>query len=531
MNFLDRAIAYVFPGIGEKRLVSRLRIEQHERALQAGPPTRTSGRKSPSRLGPNAKARVDTPVTMAQARDLYRYNPYGRGVVNSIVANIVGTGIRPRPAVLLDSGDPDEAFNDGSEEKWKRWADRCDVTGRQSFYEIQASGVREEYVAGEALLAVTPVNDGREIPIMVELIAAERLDFAKDELSKAGKPKIIQGVEFADSGAIVAYWIYPNHPGEAYTREQSKRIPADRILHLYEEIEPGQARGQTRFLPTAGWYDALAEFLDRELTKARTASSFAVMIGKEASSLNFPSTGNSEDATDSSGNALANLEGGIIFHGQPGETLQVAAPSVQGSAFDPFVRLMISGMARGMDVSYELASRDLSKVTYLSARQGENQDRRLWEPRQDHVIRAFCRPVWKKFITAAVMKKAIPFTGTLEDRHFDCDWIPPGFDWIDPQKDVAADVAAMAEKLVAPQEIIRRNGRDPAQVLSDWAQWEEWKKAAGLMPPPPTIAVVPQGAEAKPGEPPPQDEDQPKEDAEVPADQGAEDATKDKAAA
>lgn len=476
---LDRALAIVAPVWARRRMSARAQIQLFKRAYEASRPGRLSGRAIHPRRNVIEEGRQNLDNYRAQARELYRRNPYASGAVNSIVANLIGTGIRPKPAVLQPRLlSPDERFNDSAEDAWKRWSDAADLTGKQSFYSLQALVLRERLVAGECLILIQRPTDGREVPLALDVISSERLA-DKDEERKDGS-RIIQGVEFNSGGSIVAYWIHSNDAWSWLKSSKVERVPSERVIHIFDQLEPGQVRGMTRFVSTAGTFEALAQYLDFELTKARVASAFAIMVTQESGTIQFPKSGELQPERDDEGNPIEYLEGGMVFHGRPGEGIQGVSPTITTSAFDPFVALMLRGVARGLDVSYELVTRDLSKVTYLSARQGENQDRRHWEPQQEAINRQLNYPVWRQFLELAILAGAVP--GSLEkfERYSAVEFVRPGWDWIDPLKEVEADEKAIQAGLRSPIEVIRRRGGDPWKVLEELEQFKSWATEKGL---------------------------------------------------
>jgi lambda family phage portal protein len=475
---LDRLLTPLAPAWARSRMTARLQIAMLKRALDAGPPDRLSGRRLPPRGGPNTKGRQDLEATRAQARDLYRRNPYGRGTVNSIVANLIGCGIKPQAKVVREKlQTPDEKTNDAIDTLWARWAKRCDKAGKRSFYEIQRSVERELFVAGECLVQISVTQDKtRPVPLVLEVIPSERLS-DKEDPGKDGGTRIIQGVEMNADGVPLAYWVYPTHPGDSVVmRFDPVRVPADQMIHIYEDLEPGQVRGLTKFLTVAGAFEGLAQYLDFELAGARTRSAFALMFTQNATGLNLLSTGDTSDTKDAANNDVGYLEGGMIFHGRPGEDLKGVGPSVSSTAFDPFVTQMLRMIARGLDVAYELVARDLTKVTYLSARQGENQDRRHWEPQQEFLNSSFNLPVYERFLQVAALSGALLIKGPITDRHKAVDFVRPGWDWIDPSKDIQGDVTAIQAGLRSPLEVIAKRGGDPYKILREIAQFRDWAK-------------------------------------------------------
>ncbi|MFH0903190.1 MAG: phage portal protein [Pseudomonadota bacterium] len=443
---------------------------------------RTSGRKRAARIGPKERTKVDLENVRSQARDLYRHNPYARGTVNSIVANLVGCGIRPQPRVLLPKkGTPDQKFNDVAEEEWKRWADKCDPSGRESFYFQQQELQREFYVAGEALVAYSVPRDGRKTPLATSILPSERLSML-EELNRKDGTSIFQGVESTVDGRILAYWLYPNHPYESvYGSDKPYRVPADQVIHFFDSIEPEQIRGLSKFATVSGAFEGFMQWLDWLLTKERISAAFAVAITENAGlTVQSPlQTDDTDDLVDENGNAISVLEGGMVAHLRPGEDIKGIASGVQASSVDLLSQIFLRVIARGLDVAYELVARDLTKVTYLSARQGENQDRRHWEPQQENMNRVVNVPVWRRFVDLASMSGVIPKRAEL-DRMAAVDFVRPGWDWIDPGKDVAADISAIQAGIRSPLEVIQGKGGDAWKVLNDIATFRDWAKEKKL---------------------------------------------------
>lgn len=488
---LHRTLSVIAPGWARNRMLARAQMEYIARAFEGSTPLRTTALSSHRRLGPKDNSRNILSETRAQARELYRRNPYARGIINSIVANLIGCGIQPQARVILPrKAEPDEAFNDIAEEEWKRWQDAADPTGKQSFYEQQSELQREFNVVGEALLLLgsPPEGDTRRVPLATEVIPSERLSDREDLNSKNGT-KIVQGIQYNTAGRIEGYWIYPNHPyetlsmGGTYGPGSDKFVPADRVIHYYDRLEPGQIRGLTRFLTVSGAFEGFLQWLDWLLVKERVASAFAIAILRNAGyGINSPILAPSADVTTDEEDDEDYLEGGMIAHLKPGEDIRGIQSGVQAASVDLLSQVFLRVIARGLDVSYELVSRDLSKVTYLSARQGENQDRRHWEPQQELLNRRVNYPLWREWVTAAYTKQLLPFRGKAADleRYKAVDFIRPGWPWIDPVKEITADVEALKAGLISPQDLIVKRGGDPYKVLRDLSTFKAWAENLGL---------------------------------------------------
>ena len=120
--------------------------------------------------------------------------------------------------------------------------------------------------------------------------------------------------------------------------------------------------------------------------------------------------------------------------------------------------------AVGQGVSYEAFTGDYSRATFAAARQGHMQDRKTYQGVQAWVISHFCQPIYAAFMDAAVMSGELPIKDywSHRDEYLACDWIAPGWDWIDPQKEASADILKL------------QNG---GMTLSDWcaSRGKDWR--------------------------------------------------------
>lgn len=61
------------------------------------------------------------------------------------------------------------------------------------------------------------------------------------------------------------------------------------------------------------------------------------------------------------------------------------------------------------------------------------------------VVHLFCRPVWDRFVRLAVLSGDLPARDFDRDpaAYLGCEWPPPKFDYVDPKKDVEAEILAI----------------------------------------------------------------------------------------
>ncbi len=67
----------------------------------------------------------------SRLRDMVRKNPYAANIIDTIVSNCVGTGIKPQSKAR------DGKFRKKVQELWLEWTDEADSNGVSDFYGLQ----------------------------------------------------------------------------------------------------------------------------------------------------------------------------------------------------------------------------------------------------------------------------------------------------------------------------------------------------------------------------------------------------------
>jgi len=483
MNFLDRMIGYLFPGWGSRRAQSRYLVRQFTGAAL----DRLRSRGSYQNLGPIAENQAARATLLNVARELDRNNSFAHGAFNSLVDNIVGKGISLESRIGFKNGRLREDLNRAVEAEWTNWSKRCDVRGQLSFAEIQRIADRELWLAGEVLVVRSDSRDGRKIPLALEVVESERL-VDRDEDLKNGN-EVIQGIEFSAAGTIVAYYLYDRHPGDLKALAEAQRVPASRVLHLFRAMRPNQIRGLSRVASVARNFEALAQYMDHELTRARVGASFALMIkrGHFGAAPKWPSAGTGASTADENNNPVGHLEGGMIFSGGPSDSIEGTGPAVQTNAFEEFVTVNLRAIAVGLNMSYELLARDYTKTNFSSARQSDLQDRRHWVPQQQFLVDRLNDPVLNWFIGSAIVAGIRPFPAfsglepfSEAEELLDHTWITPPREYVDPTKEQEADERAVASGFTNLSKIAAKHGTDIHENIRLNAQIATEAKEAGL---------------------------------------------------
>lgn len=429
------------------------------------------------------------------ARSLVRDNAYAWGVVDTIVSSVIGNGITPQSTFETPAGEDVENVNELRDASFAEWCEVCDINGQLTFAEIQALCQREIVEAGEVLVrfvrtpGATYRGITRPIPLALEVIEADRLavDVDRYRTKTSGENRIIRGVEVDDTGKPVAYHIYKAHPSEVGIQRTPEIVPANQIRHLFRQDRVGQTRGVTWFAPVMSWLRDLALYVDNEIQASAVASCFGVVIKSNGTipSLAGPSD---EDTTDANGNSLQYLEPGIVTHLGVNEDISCINPSRPNAASEPWINLMLRGIAVGTGLSYEIVSRDYSKTSYSSSRSSQLEDRRRFRMWQRYMVNNLCQPVWDEFCTVAAISglEGFPSTTELLDSRrkvTPVEWQTPEWEWVDPSNEQNAARDAIQNYMSTYSDELGSRGRSWRATFYQAAKEKKLRLQLGLATP------------------------------------------------
>lgn len=463
-NWLDRAIGWVSPEAGARRLSARQMMDFQRLAYEGA----KVGRRTDGWITAGTSADAETQLVVAtlrdRARDLVRNNPYAARGLEVKVANTIGTGIVA------------EVKNKKLRPRWDVFVDSCDFYDRMDLNGVLAQVERCRGESGEALIRRVPTKMvAGGVPMKLQVLEPDHIDSGRDGRGAASTNEIRHGIERDEFGRVVAYWLFPEHPGEIASISlrglTSERVPASDLIHVFRPLRAGQSRGVTDFAPVMLRARDLDDYDDAMMMLAKIASCLAVFIttagGPDASRLGPVST-------DPQG-VIERLYPGLIKRLQPGESISVAEPKAAGPGYGEFQRFGLRAIAAGLGIPYELMTGDLSQVNYSSYRAGLVDFRRRIEQDQWLLyVPRVCNRIREWFL-----EELRPIAPGLGERT-EFEWTPPRFELIDPLKETEAEVAAIQSGLDTWDEVVRRRGWTAEEQLDRIESWQKALKARGI---------------------------------------------------
>lgn len=418
-----------------------------------------------------------------RSRDLVRNTAYGKRIIDALTSNLVASGIKP----TIDTGD--KALDARVYDLWERWVKVCYPSNRSTFYTLQSLTARAWFESGEVLVRRRPrrVEDMPGLPpIQLQVLEGDLLPVDKNEYLPSGR--IQAGIEFDPLDRRVAYHLYRNHPGAnynalspiAYTSE-TVRVPADSVIHLYQEARPGQIRGVPVLSNVIMALWDLAGYLDAERVRARAAACLVAMVegGDEENPPDGIATGADDGAAlvvDSDGNPVEQLRPGLVAYLPPGKKITMSNPVVAGNA--EWVKVALREIASGVGLSYNVLSGDMGDANFAQGKLGLQEQHRMIRALRDLVFIPFALdPIWTWFIDAAVAAGLLPNRQAL----YLVRWSSPQIESVDRKTDAEAALIEMRAGLRSRREVIESSGRDPDDVDAEIALDNENRDRLGIV--------------------------------------------------
>ncbi len=462
--------------------------------------------------GPNA-ALAQGHVSRARTQDAVRNNPWIRRAVKLLVSHLIGCGIQPRPKLA------DPAQRTAILTLWDDWIADADADGVLGFYALQALLTRARLESGEVFvrLAWRKPSAGLAVPLQLQLIEADLLPLGYNQDS----PNIRQGIERDAAGQRLAYHFYRDHPGErlfAPAPSNTVRVPAAEILHHYLPDRPGQLRGVPDGLSTLYRARNLDHYESAELTRKKNKARFSGAIWREQPEDNpltdAPANPVLNDlqsqlaAVEASADYVANqpdalaaaaalreqivaeqekktfvdIEDGYMLQLAQNERVELFGGDTGNQGLVDFLRSQLRGIAAGWGVPYELLVGDYADTNDRIMRVILNVFYRELEAQQDHLATQILQPIYRHWLTTAVLSNTLALPGYFADpRPFQrCEWRAHAWSYVNPLQEAQTKVLKIKHGLTSRAAAVAEDGWDVEDVDRDQAADRDREQRLGL---------------------------------------------------
>lgn len=394
-----------------------------------------------------------------QARDLDRNNPLAAGALDTIVDNVVATGLRPQAAIDRTILGLDDDAASEAQSQFERyfflWAGHrnADVTRYGTFWEQQAIVLLNTLLSGDIFtIRRYKRRPGWMFGTCLQLVEADRAQTPPERGSF--EDRVHGGVEVDADGEAIRYHFLQKHPGDmrAVNLGEYTSVPAfdangvPLCLHHFVRRRPDQRRGVSILAPVMEQFRQLGKYTEAELTAAVVSGMFSVFIKtpmatSPLAAATIPGQVNGTNLTPK-GTGITTLRSGMIMDLAPGEDVEFANPNRPNTAFDPFTASILKHIGVGLGLPHEVLVKHFT-ASYSASRAAIMEAWKTFRRRREWLVASFCQPVYEWVISEAVAQGYIDAPGFFDDPLRRAAWL--GTTWrgapmgqLDPLKEAKA---------------------------------------------------------------------------------------------
>lgn len=401
-----------------------------------------------------------------RARYYQRNDPLIQQGVRRLVANVVQEGF------TLDVNTGDEVLDDDIKARWNDWAQDADQchSERELTFRQQEQLVLSTMIVDGDLLAL-PLKTGE-----LQFVEAHRLRTPRNT-----RKNVINGVLLDGKARRTEYWVTRENlqARQGLTKvsdiikypardSQGKR----QVNHIYSPFRFSQRRGVTALAPVAETIGIHDDIQFSTLVKTQMAAMIAI-IKERDSEYRGPSDlqyGN-QSTEDVSGytRTLEEIQAGVEIAGNPGERVVGFSPNIPNPEFFPHAMMVLTFIAINLDLPVHVFLLDPSRTNFSGWRGAIDQARLRFRQLQLMLSEVFHQRTYKfklmQFIETDAAIASAAQRGDIDI--FKHRWNCPGWPYLEPMKDAAADLLQQRNALNSPRRIQAMRGREWNDIVAE----------------------------------------------------------------
>ncbi len=460
-NVLERAIEAVAPGWALRRSYARMGME-HARSYDAAKMgRRTAGWKA---TGGSASSELSQGLARIRnrSRDIIRNNEYAKRAVAVFGSNVVGYGITITP----------EDQNERA--AWKAWSEslECDASGDDCLAGMLKLGTAERFSTGEVLFRRRwrRLSDGLTVPMQVQVLEADYLDEMRTgPIGNSGNVCIL-GKEYDALGTCVAYWLFPEHPGEVAQSRlrsiESQRVPATDVIHYFAKDRPSAVRGVSELAVSLMRYRDTADWNDAEQVRKKMEACVIAIVS---------SSGPDKQLGLAGEKGVERMRPGMIARIGTSDSVSFNNP-IPSSGGGEFMRHQLHALAVGAGITYAQLTGDMSQANFASNRMGLIEFRQMVEQEQwVQMVPKVLMPLRAWWREAALLG-GVKLGAVSKDKYA----MPRKYQ-VDPLKDTLTYKEAIRGGGRTLSDVLREDGTDLETYIAERKHELEALEAAGIV--------------------------------------------------
>lgn len=330
--------------------------------------------------------------------ELHENNSYGRGMVETVVSDTIGTG--PRLQITQFS----RSLNQEIEKSWSQWACAIGLTDKLSTIRTA------KLVDGEAVIRfINNLTVEDAVQLDLQLIECDQLRSPRFELETS--ENYVDGVHLDRFGNPYAYDILRHHPGADYWYGANTldfdTYSYEQVVHAFRAFRPGQHRGIPEFAPALPLFAFLRRFTLATVSAAETAAAVSQVIETDAP---IPEELETEYAASTFEKYLDTIpidRNSATVLPNMWKLKQFAAEHPT-TTYKMFKRELIGEIGRCLGIPVNIAASDSGESNYSSARFDWLGYERIIKREQEFLSRVIMDRIFAEWLLEASLAGSIP---------------------------------------------------------------------------------------------------------------------------
>lgn len=383
---------------------------------------------------------------ISATRDLERNFSVAAWAIRKHLDYVADFGFQVRSADLEFNAKAEALF------AWWAQAQNCDQAGRHSLARFVRLAEQARTVDGDVLLL--QLKNGK-----LQAVEADRVDYPGSSTvpDEAGK-SIVNGVQVDGNGRAVQYAVSRRTSGSL---QFDRWVKADyaHLLGYYDRFD--QVRGISRLAPAINSFQDLYEGMGYALAKAKVAQMFGLITYRDSADPLASFSQTDDSASDDPKYNINFGSGPFHLDLDAGDKFDIAESKTPAVEFQQFMQQMIACSVKSLDIPFSFY--DESFTNYSGARQALLQYEQSVRAKRVDLIEWLDKITgWKIAQWVATGMLTLPVGMMVTDVPWE--WIPVGLPWIDPQREISADVLAIKAGIRSRQQICKERGYDFADT-------------------------------------------------------------------
>jgi len=360
----------------------------------------------------------------------------------------------------------------------------CDVAERHSFRRMIRLAEARRTVDGDIFLL--KVRGGRLQAIEADRVRTPTIAGTDGVPSAAD---LTHGVELSPVGRAKRYCVCKREKGNGQF-SFDRMVSARNVIHhgFFDRFD--QVRGISPLAAAVNSFEDTYENFDAALAKAKVAELFALAIYREAADnvgvIEAQPIGDGQDGEEEERYNVDFGRGPLLLNLDPGDRAEFLESRQPSSEFQAFCQVVIGASLKSLDIPYSFFDESFS--TYSGSRQALLQYEQSANEKRQDLRDDVLNPItaWRLALWLIDGRLELPAGLTLADLRWE--WIATGLPWIDPLKEVNADLKAIGGAISSRTRVLKKQGLDFHDIADELAEEKEYLEAKGL---PGTIAAGP----------------------------------------